>query len=255
MDLIEAVGLLAAALMAGAVNAVAGGASLFSFPALLAAGYAAKTANVTNSVALLPGYLGGSLGYRNELRKQQRRIIALAVPSILGAIAGSAILLSTSEDTFEVVVPFLVLFATGVVASQKRLTDLATTHRLVARDLDEVPLLLQAGMFLLAIYGAYFGAGLGIFTLALLSVLIPDDLQRLNALKGMTSLMINAVAVVYFALFGPVEWAPAAVMGMGALAGGYLGAGFARGLGQERLRAAVIAFGLFMATALFARLL
>jgi uncharacterized membrane protein YfcA len=254
VDWLEAVGLFIAALVAGAINAVAGGGSLISFPALLIAGYPAKTANVTNTVALWPGYAGGSLGYREELRTQRRRYLSLAAPSVLGAIAGSAILLSTSEDAFEAIVPFLILFAVGLMAFQQRLTDLAATHRLAARDLDHVPLLLHGTVFLLAIYGAYFGAGLGILTLAVLGVLLPDDIQTLNALKGILSLIINAVAVVYFALFGPVEWGPAAVMAVGALGGGYFGAGVARRLGQEHLRTVVIVFGLAVATVLFARL-
>jgi hypothetical protein len=251
----EAAGLAAAAFAAGAVNAVAGGGSLISFPALLVARYPAKTANVTNTVALWPGYLGGSLGYRDELRHQRRRIIFLLAPSVLGAIAGSAILLSTSEDAFDAVVPFLILFATALMAFQKQLTDFAERHRLAARRDDHMPPLLQGVAFLLAVYGAYFGAGLGILTLAVFAVLIPGDLQRLNALKGMSSLLINAVAVVYFAAFGPVEWAPAAVMAIGALAGGYLGAGVARRLGHERLRTAVVAFGVIIAIVLFIRLL
>jgi uncharacterized protein len=254
MDWLEAAGLAAAAFAAGAVNAVAGGGSLISFPALLVAGYPAKTANVTNTVALWPGYLGGSLGYRYELRYQRRRIAFLLAPSVLGAIAGSAILLSTSEDAFEAVVPFLILFATALMAFQRPLTDFAERHRLAARSHDHMPPLLQAVAFLLAVYGAYFGAGLGILTLAVFAVLIADDMQRLNALKGMSSLLINAVAVIYFAAFGPVEWAPAAVMAMGALAGGYLGAGIARRLGQERLRTAVVAFGVLIAIVLFIRL-
>jgi uncharacterized membrane protein YfcA len=255
MDWLEAFGLLAAALVAGAVNAVAGGGSLITFPALLAAGYPAKTANVTNTVALWPGYLGGSLGYRDELKPQRRRIAYLVAPSVLGAIAGSAILLSTSEDAFEAVVPFLILFATALMAFQKQLTALAERHRLAARGPDHFPPLLHGAVFLSAVYGAYFGAGLGIIMLAILGVLIPDDLQRLNALKGMLSLLINGVAVIYFAVFGPVEWAPAAVMATGALAGGYFGSGLARRLGQERLRSAVVAFGVAIAFVLFIRLL
>jgi uncharacterized membrane protein YfcA len=255
MDWLQGLGLLAAATVAGAVNAVAGGGSLISFPALLAAGYPAKTANVTNTVALWPGYLGGSLGYRDELSTQRRRLLLLVLPNVLGAIAGSAILLSTSEDAFETVVPFLILFATALMAFQRPLTDFATKHRLSATHDEHVPLLSQAAAFLVAVYGAYFGAGLGIMTLAIFAVLIPDELQRLNALKGMSSLFINAVAVVYFALFGPVEWAPAAVMAIGALAGGYTGAGLARRLGPDRLRMAVVVFGVAVAVILFIRLL
>src|SRR5712692_10383127 len=130
MDLIEVAGLTVAAFAAGAVNAVAGGGSLISFPALLAAGYPAKTANVTNTVALWPGYLGGSLGYREELRGQRRRIALLIAPTVLGAIAGSAILLSTPGDAFKLMVPFLILFAVVLMIFQERLGELATAHQL-----------------------------------------------------------------------------------------------------------------------------
>src|SRR3989304_4536895 len=121
MDILEASGLLAGAFAAGAINAVAGGGSLVSFPALLAVGYPAKAANVTNTVALWPGYLGGSLAYRPELRRQRRRVVLLLAPSILGALAGSAILLSTPSDTFETIVPFLILFAAAPPVFQDRL--------------------------------------------------------------------------------------------------------------------------------------
>ncbi len=253
MDWLEQFGLLAASFVGGAVNAVAGGGSLITFPALLAAGYPARVANVTNTVALWPGYLGGSLGYGEELRHQRKRIAKLVAPSILGAIAGSAILLSTSENAFESLVPFLILFAVGLMLFQARLTRLAGTHRLARIDPDQTPLLLQPASFLLAVYGAYFGAGLSIITLAVFGILIPDDLQRLNALKGMSSLIVNAVAVIYFAAFGPVEWLPAVVMASGALAGGYLGSGLARKLGADRLRFGVILFASIMAVVLFVR--
>src|SRR3989442_7677416 len=244
MDLTEIAGLSAAAFSAGAVNAVAGGGSLISFPALLAAGYPAKTANVTNTVALWPGYLGGSVGYRQELRRQRRRISLLLAPTVLGAIAGSAILLSTPGDAFKFIVPFLILFAVVLMIFQERLGELAAAHQLHTSSDDHVPLPLHIAMFLLAVYGAYFGAGLGILTLAAFSILLPDDLQHSNALKGMTSLLINAVAVLYFAAFGPVEWGPALLMAGTALAGGYLGVGLARRLGATRLRRAVIAYGI-----------
>ncbi|MCE7929251.1 MAG: sulfite exporter TauE/SafE family protein, partial [Chloroflexi bacterium CFX7] len=133
MGLIEVAGLAAAAFAGGAINAVAGGGSLVSFPALLAAGYPSKAANVTNSVALWPGYAAGSFGYRAELRTQGRRVRALAVPGVLGAIAGSAILLSTPQSAFDVVVPFLILFACALMAGQDRLAQFSTTQRLAAR--------------------------------------------------------------------------------------------------------------------------
>lgn len=253
MDFIDGAALGAAAFVAGAINAVAGGGSLVSFPALLAAGYPSKAANVTNSVALWPGHLGGSLGYREELRPQRRRMVVLAAPSVGGAIAGSAILLSTPDSAFDRIVPFLILFACALMALQGPLATFAARYRLHARDERHVPLALLAGVFVLAIYGAYFGAGLGILTLAILGILLPDDLQRSNALKGVLSLVINAVSVVYFAAFGPVRWAPAAVMAVGALAGGYLGVGVARRLGSRWLRLAVISYGLVVVAILLVR--
>ncbi|MGE5594936.1 MAG: sulfite exporter TauE/SafE family protein [Hyphomicrobiales bacterium] len=254
MDLLQGSGLLGAAFVAGAINAVAGGGSLISFPALLAAGYPSKAANVTNSVAIWPGYISGNVAYRRELEPQQRRVIALAAPSILGALAGSVILLWTPESAFDALVPFLILFGTLLMAFQDRLALFAVDHKLGARDEGHIPAVLLVAVFVLAIYGAYFGAGLGIMTLAVLGILLPDDIQHSNALKGALSTLINAVAVVYFVFFGPVRWAPAVVMAVGALAGGYLGVGLARRLGRRWLRLAVIAYGLFVAIVLFVQL-
>jgi uncharacterized protein len=253
MDILTAVALAAAAFAAGAINSVAGGGSLVSFPALVAAGYASKSANVTNTVALWPGYIGGSYGYRGELRRQRARIAALAIPSVAGALAGSVILLGTPAHTFEAVVPFLILFACAVMAFQDRLAQFAARHRLNSRGEDHIPLPLHVATFALAIYGAYFGAGLGILTLAALSILLPDDIQHSNALKGLLSALINAVAMAYFVLFGPVRWLPMAIMALGALAGGYLGVGVARRLGKHWLRLAVISYGFLVAGVMFVR--
>jgi uncharacterized membrane protein YfcA len=250
VDLAEPAFLFAAAFAAGAINAVAGGGSLVSFPALLAAGYPSKAANVTNTVALWPGYLGGSIGYRRELQPQKRRIGLLLPASLSGALAGSAVLLATPQSAFDAFVPFLILFACALMAVQDRLARFALAHHLAALDNDRVPPLSHVSVFVMSIYGAYFGAGLGILLLAMLSILVPDDLQRSNALKGLLSLIINAVAVVYFAIFGPVRWAPMAVMAVGALVGGYYGAGLARRLGRETLRSAVVAYGVIVALVL-----
>jgi len=251
MDLLDALLLAAAAFVAGAINAVAGGGSLVSFPALLAVGYPSKAANVTNTVALWPGYVGGSFGYRGELKRQRTRIIALTIPSIVGALAGSAILLATPESAFDAIVPFLIVFACGLMAFQDSLGRWAQLHHLSAEPDAGVPLFLHLSIFGLAVYGAYFGAGLGIMTLAILGILLPDDIQHSNALKGLLSALINFVAVVYFAAFGPVEWAPAGVMAIAALAGGYYGVGVARKLGKRWLRIAVISYGLLVALVLF----
>ena len=253
MDPLQASGLAAAAFAAGAINAVAGGGSLVSFPALLAAGYPSKASNVTNTVALWPGYVGGSYGYRGELRLQRKRIALLAPASVLGALVGSVILLRTPESAFDAIVPFLIIFACVVMAFQDRLSRWAQTHRLVSQHAEHVPLALHVAVFLLSVYGAYFGAGLGILLLAGLGILLPDDLQHSNALKGLLSALINLIAVLYFAAFGPVRWAPALVMAAGALLGGYLGVGLARRLGKRWLRISVIAYGLFVAAVLLVK--
>lgn len=253
LSLLQALGLLVAAFIAGAINAVAGGGSLVSFPALLAMGYEAKAANVTNTVALWPGYLGGSVGYREELRTQRARVIGLLVPSVLGALVGSAVLLATSADSFEAIVPFLILFACVLMAVQPPLSRLVERFHPVSAGGSGRSMFLFAGVFLLAVYGAYFGAGLGILALAVLGILIPDEMQRTNALKGMLSLLINAIAVAWFAFFGPVQWAPAGIMAIGALTGGYSGVGVARKLGAVWLKVAVIAYSLVVATVLLVR--
>lgn len=253
MDWLDAFGLFLAGFAAGAINAVAGGGSLVSFPALLAAGYHAKPANVTNSVALWPGYLGGTLGYRREAATQRQRVVALLLPSIFGAVAGSIILLETPESAFETIVPFLILFACLLLAVQGSVADFAVRHRVTSRGPDHIPPVLVGAVFVLAVYGAYFGAGLGILTLAVLGILLPDDLQRSNALKGILSMIINAVAVAWFAAFGPVQWPPAALMAVAALGGGYFGAGVARRLGASWLRRAVIAYGIIVAVVIWIR--
>jgi uncharacterized membrane protein YfcA len=247
-------GLALAAFVAGAINAVAGGGSLISFPALLAAGYPAKTANVTNTVALWPGYIGGSVGYREELKGQGRRLLQLSIPNIVGALVGSVILLATPESAFDVAVPFLILFACALMALQERIGTYTARHRLGFEATGNMPWPVFVSMFMLGVYGAYFGAALGIMTLAIFSIFIADNIQRLNALKGMSSLIINVIAVAWFALFGPVEWGIAAIMAVGALAGGYLGVGVARRLGKDWLRATVIIYGVVVAVILLIRL-
>lgn len=255
MSPLEAVLLLAAAFVAGAVNAVAGGGSFITFPALLASGYGTKVANITNTVGLFPAYAGGSLGYRRELRGQGGRLLRLAVPNLAGGLAGAAILLSTPESAFDVVVPFLIVFACVLMALQDQIGAYTEHHRAAFAEHGTMSAQLFVGMFALGIYGGYFGAALGVMTLAIFALLLGDNLQRLNALKGMSSMIINSIAVVIFAVSGYVEWAPAGVMAVGGLTGGYFGAGFARRLGATTLRVAVVATGLVVAAVLFVQLL
>ena len=239
------VGLLAgAALVAGAINAVAGGGSLISFPALLAVGYPALTANVTNSVALTPGYFGGTLGYRRELAGQRGRILALGVISAVGAVVGAVLLLISSAALFERIVPWLIFLACGLLAAQTRLARLVRERRPAepaGAGGHAAPLF--AAQFLAATYGAYFGAGVGIMMLAILGIFLADNLQRLNALKGLLSFLISVVAAVSFLLFADVSLVAVAVMAAASLLGGQLGVVLARRLNDQALRWLVIAFG------------
>ncbi|MBN9493996.1 sulfite exporter TauE/SafE family protein [bacterium] len=242
-----------AAFVAGAVNAVAGGGSLISFPAIVAAGYDARRSSITNSVALWPGYAGGSWGYRHELRLQKRRAVLLSLPSIGGAIAGAVLLVSTPASAFDAVVPFLILFACGVMVFQERLAAFAANHHLTSTSDANIPAPLHMVTFALATYGGYFGGGLGIMMLAALGIFIPVDIQHSNALKGLLSAVINGAAVVYFVLFGNVIWSVAAVMAAGALFGGWVGVYVARRLGRTWLKIAVVVYGVGAAVFLFIR--
>jgi uncharacterized membrane protein YfcA len=243
MDVLEIVGLAAAALVAGAINAVAGGGSLVSFPALLAAGYDAKVANVTNTVAIWPGTLGGSYAYREEIGRQRRRVAFLLVPAIGGGLAGSALLLSTSSDTFDAIVPFLIMIGVVLILFQDRIGKLATGRHFTSQSDDHIPVSLFVAVFLGAVYGGYFGAGLGIILLGALAIAMPDDMHHSNALKNILAGAANGIAVVYFIAFGPVRWGPAAIMAGAALCGGWFGAGFARKIGAVWLRRVVVVYG------------
>ncbi len=246
MDLGDGVLLFGAALLAGGVNAVAGGGSLISFPALLATGHGAVAANVTNNVALLPGYLGGSVGYRDELVPQRRRAVELSITAGLGAAAGAVLLLVLPPGVFERIVPWLIFAACGLLAAQGRLRPEPEDH-------VPHPRALHAGTFVGCVYGGYFGAGLGIALLAILGLALPDDLHRLNALKGLLSLVVSFVAAIAFALFGPVDPAAAALMAVGSLIGGRAGVAAARRLPGEKLRPIVVAFGIAVGIVLLVR--
>ena len=243
--------LAGAGLVAGAVNAVAGGGSLISFPALLAAGYPSVTANVTNTVALFPGYAGSVVGGRPELVGQAGRIRSIAITSVLGAVVGAAVLLTTPGDVFRELVPYLILLACVLLVFQPRLARIVKARQDGATG--DLSVVLQAGVFLAAMYGAYFGAGLGVLLLGILGIFLHERLQRVNALKNVLSLIINGVALVAFGVFGPVAWDAVLVIALASLAGGYLGARIARRLPAGLLRAAVVTYGVVVAVILLVR--
>ena len=240
-----------AGFLGGAVNSVAGGGSLISFPALLAVGYPSVTANMTNTVALWPGYVGSSAAYRRELQGQQSRAAILAITCVAGGIAGSALLLTTPASVFKRAVPFLILLACALFALQPVATRVLAKRQAPSKQHRSFGL--HFAVLLAAVYGAYFGAGLGIVLLAILGLAIPDSLQKLNGLKQVLSVVINSVALVAYSAFGRVAWTAVAVMAVASLAGGRLGGGFARRLSPIVLRVVILSFGVTVGCILLAR--
>ncbi len=252
-DLLHAVVAFGAAFIAGTINSVAGGGTLVSFPALIWLGLPSVTANATSTVAIWPGSLGGMWGYRRELRSTEPRMLALVLPSLVGGIAGALLLRWTPPAIFDRLVPFLILFATLLFMAQEPVQrHLKTAGSEAHRSLRW---LICAMLFqlLVALYGGYFGAGIGILMLAALSILGHTDIHQMNGLKSFFALCINGVAAVYFIWARMVYWPDVLIMAAGALAGGYGGAGVARRIGRTAVRRIVIAIGFGMALSLFVR--
>ncbi|TQS44518.1 sulfite exporter TauE/SafE family protein [Cryptosporangium phraense] len=233
--------LLVAGLAAGAVNAIAGGGSLLTFPALIATGLPSIAANVTNSVSVTPGYLSSVWGSREDLTNQRKRAMALVPLAILGGVGGCVLLLVTPADVFEFVAPFLVLAATAVLGLQPRLQKIVGHPAALSSKKQTATM---ATLTLLgAAYGGYFGAALGVVLVAVLALVLDEKLQRINALKNVLSATIGLVTVAVYAIFGPVSWVGVAIVAPATVAGGYLGARLARKLSAKALRATIVTFG------------
>jgi uncharacterized protein len=236
-----------AALIGGAVNSIAGGGTLITFPAIVWLGVPPISANATSTVALWPGSFGSMWAYRDELSGARTWLIWFTAPSIAGGIVGAQLLLHTSPDRFDAIVPFLVLGATLLFLLQQPLS-----RRLVRRapeEQDGRTLLprpswwLIAGQFAVAVYGGYFGAGIGILMLAALGAMGLTNIHRMNGIKNWGAMCINAIAAITFVFSGIVTWPVAIAMAAGGLAGGYGGARLALRVGQKWVRRAVIAIG------------
>jgi uncharacterized membrane protein YfcA len=233
-----------AGLLAGAVNAAAGGGTLIAFPALIGAGLGAVEANITCSVGLLAGYGGGSVAYRGELAGQAGRVRRLAGAAVVGGVAGALVLLATPEHSFRVLAPFLILASCVLLAAQPRLAARLGTG---GEGPPRIGRAAGAGILVAAVYGSYFGAGLGVLLLGVLGILVRDSLQRLNALKGVLSLVINAAGVAVFLFSGRVAFDFAAVLAVSSFAGAHLGVSVARRLPAGVLRAGVVGLGVVVA--------
>jgi uncharacterized membrane protein YfcA len=245
-----------AALIGGVMNAIAGGGTLLTFPALIALGIPPIHANATSTVALWPGALGSMWGYRSELRGSRLWAVGFAFPSLLGGGVGAWLLLRTPPDRFAALVPWLVLGATALFMVQRPvMRRFASSGRspssgLAHADRDTIltrslpPFSILIFQFFIAIYGGYFGAGVGILMLAALGFMGLNNIHRMNGLKNWGGLCMNAVAAAMFAFSTLVSWPIALAMAAGSVAGGYIGSRTAQRVSQELVRATVVGIGL-----------
>jgi uncharacterized membrane protein YfcA len=253
VDGAQAALLLAAGLAAGMVNAIAGGGSLITFPALLAIGLPPVAANVSNALSVAPGYASSVAGSRADLAGQGRRILRVTPTAVVGALCGCGLLLHTPRRVFDLVVPFLVMGAALTLAFQARLRGLVGHPRELAPR--RAMIRLHAAVFLCALYGGYFNAALGVLLVAGLALVLDETLARVSALKNLLSAVIGLVTLAVYGVFGPVNWAVVAVVAPATVAGGYLGARVARRLPARVLRVVIVTFGLVVGAYLLARAL
>ncbi len=252
MDILHGSIAFGAAFIAGMINSVAGGGTLLTFPALVWVGLPPVMANATNTVAIWPGSLGGMWGYREELERTERRFLLMIAPSLIGGILGAALLEWTPPGVFAKLVPYLVLLATALFMAQEPI------QRWLRRGNPSGPAVAHGAgamifQFFVALYGGYFGAGIGILMLAALGLMGLTEMNEMNALKNLFALCINGIASVYFVVAGMVYWPYVLLMAAGAIAGGYGSAGIARRLGSKVVRRIVIGIGFGMAISLFVK--
>ncbi len=239
----EIAALIAAGLGAGAINSLVGSGTLITFPVLLAFGYAPVTANVSNSVGLVPGSVTGAIGYRRELEGQRERALRLGGASLLGGITGAVLLLVLPASAFKAIVPVFIALALVLTVMQPRIA-----RHLARRKIDverHGARLTPVAVYLTGVYGGYFGAAQGILLLAILGVALKQDLQRTNALKNVLAGIVNGVAGLYFAFAAHVAWGPAGIIAAGSIMGAALGARYGRRLPPDALRAVIVAVGIF----------
>ena len=241
-----------AALAAGAVNALAGGGTLITFPTLTFLGIPPVAANVTNTVALCPGYFGGTLAQLNDLHGQKHRLWLIVPASIVGGVLGGFLLLQTGERLFKELVPYLILLASGLLAIQDPVRAWLTKRMAQGHD-AQLEKLTWLPVGLASIYGGYFGAGLSVIVLSALGLTLEDTLTRLNALKQAVAFSVNVAAAVFFVFSGQVVWSAALVMAVGALIGGALGGRLAGRIKPSTLRWTVVTIGVIISIIYFVR--
>ena len=235
-----------AALAAGAINALAGGGTLITFPVLTFLGIPAVSANVTNTVALCPGYFGGTLAQLNDLKDQKKRLMLHIPASVIGGVLGGLLLLQTGEKIFKELVPYLILAACLLLAIQDPVRAWLT-RRMAEGQGTTLEQITWLPVGLASIYGGYFGAGLSVIVLSALGLTLEDSLTRLNALKQAVGFAVNVAAAIYFLFSGHVLWTVALIMAVGALLGGWLGGKLAGKIKPSTLRWTVVTIGVTVA--------
>jgi uncharacterized membrane protein YfcA len=236
------VAIVGAGIGAGIANAIVGSGTLITFPTLLAFGYAPVTANVSNTIGLVPGSVSGAIGYRRELAGQRGRALRFGVASLLGGVTGAVLLLVLPASTFKAIVPGFIALALLLTVVQPRLNGRLAGH--VASGARGVKALLPVAIFVTGVYGGYFGAGQGILLLAILGAALPQSLHDSNALKNVLAGLVNGVAGVYFMLAAHVVWGPAAIIAGSSILGAQIGARYGRRLPPDALRALIVLVGL-----------
>jgi uncharacterized membrane protein YfcA len=242
-----------AAVAAGAVNALAGGGTLITFPMLTFLGVPAVAANVTNTVALCPGYFGGTLAQWNDLRGQKQRLWLVVPASIVGGVLGGFLLLQTGERLFRELVPYLILLASALLAIQDPVRAWLTRRLGQGQSGAGLERWTWLPVGLASVYGGYFGAGLSVMVLSALGLTLDDSLTRLNALKQAVAFSVNVAAAIFFLFSGQVLWAAALVMAAGALVGGVLGGRLAGRIKASTLRWTVVGVGVIISMVYFVR--
>ncbi|MFF2814176.1 sulfite exporter TauE/SafE family protein [Kitasatospora cineracea] len=252
MTLWEMTAVLLAGIAAGAINTIVGSGTLITFPVLLAVGLPPVTANVSNSLGLVPGSLAGAIGYRAELAGQRHRLLRFGTASLLGGLTGAALLVTLPGSAFEAVVPVLILTALVLVVLQPRVARAMAARRAAGTAAPATdggwPLLFCIG--LTGVYGGYFGAAQGVLLLALMGMLLPDDLQTINGIKNVLAVIVNGVAALFFLFTSHIDWTAALLIAAGATLGGVLGAKVGRRLPPIALRALIVLVGLAAVTKL-----
>ncbi|MGZ6762326.1 MAG: sulfite exporter TauE/SafE family protein [Nocardioides sp.] len=244
MSPLDAVAILLAGLAAGTINTVVGSGTLITFPTLLAFGIPPVTANVSNTIGLVPGSVSGAVGYRRELAGQRGRVLRLAVGSLVGGVVGGLLLLSLPAGAFAAIVPALILLGLVLVVLQPRISAWVARRPEAAGGLPEHGAWwVWPAVLLTGVYGGYFGAAQGVLLMAVLGIGIDETLQRLNAVKNVLAAIVNGVAGLLFVLVADVDWRVVALIGVGSVVGGQLGATVGRRLPPVALRAFIVVVG------------